>query len=320
MLSAAEIAATVGTIVAAQQRDGAIPWWPDGPIDPWNLVEAAMGLDTAGAHHEAESAYRWLADRQNDDGSFCAEYHGDTVTDAESDTNFTAYVAVGIRHHALCTGDRGFTATMWPMVRRAIEFALTRQEPDGQCRWRSDGRTALLAGCASIHLSLRAAGQLAADIGAPRPDWTSARGRLRDAIRTRPDLFEPKPHAMDWYYPVLTGIAAGEHLNERWQQFVVRGLGVRCVADEPWVTGAETAELALTLACLGRRTDAVALFDCLDRLRDQDGRYWTGYQYANRVLWPDERTTWTAGAVLLAAAALTGHLPTLDVFGSAAKV
>jgi hypothetical protein len=308
MLTPAEITATADTIVAAQRPDGAIPYWPDGPIDPWNLVEAAMGLDTAGRHPQAGAAYRWLADRQNEDGSLAARYQGDAVADPAADTNFTAYVAVGIRHHALCTGDR----TLWPTARRAIDFALTRQEPDGHCRWRADSTT-LLAGNASIHLSLRAAEHLASDVGEPRPDWTAARARLGNAIR-RPELYEPKPHAMDWYYPVLAGVLDGWYLNERWWEFVVPGFGVRCVRDQPWVTGGETAELVLTLVGLSRRADAMALMNNLTRLRAPDGSYWTGYQYENKVFWPDERTTWTAGAVLLADAALAGHQPTLDVF------
>jgi hypothetical protein len=297
VLTPAEIAATAATIAHAQRPDGAIPHWPGGPIDPWNHVEAAMGLDVAGAHERAASAYRWLAAQQQPDSSL----------GAESDTNFTAYLAVGARHHALCTGE----LDCWPAVARAMDFVLTRQEPTGQCRWR-DGPTALLAGCASIHLSLGAAELLADE---PRPDWAAARVRLAEAIRTRPDLFEPKPHSMDWYYPVLAGVVPATHLDARWAEFVVPDLGVRCVSDEPWVTGGETAELVLTLAAHGR--DAGELFDCLNRLRTPDGDYWTGWQYANRVHWPAERTTWTAGAVLLANAAISGHQPTLDVFRSA---
>ena len=52
---------------------------------------------------------------------------------------------------------------------------------------------------------------------------------------------------MDWYYPVLggalRGAAAAERLARGWDTFVVPGLGVRCVSDQPWVTVAETCEL-----------------------------------------------------------------------------
>jgi hypothetical protein len=45
----------------------------------------------------------------------------------------------------------------------------------------------------------------------------------------------------------------------------------------------------------------------MQHLRDEDGSYWTGYVYPDDARWPVERTTWTAGAVLLATAALAGE-------------
>ena len=67
---------------------------------------------------------------------------------------------------------------------------------------------------------------------------------------------------MDWYYPVLGGAVRGDEAAEmlagRWDEFVVPGLGVRCVSTNPWVTGAETCELVLALEALGDRERATA--------------------------------------------------------------
>ena len=56
---------------------------------------------------------------------------------------------------------------------------------------------------------------------------------------------------MDWYYPILGGALRGAQASariaERWDEFVVDGLGIRCVDDRPWVTGAETCELVMAL-------------------------------------------------------------------------
>ena len=61
---------------------------------------------------------------------------------------------------------------------------------------------------------------------------------------------------MEWYYPVLGGALRGDapsaRIDERWDDFVVPGLGIRCVDDRPWVTGAETCELVLALDAIGR--------------------------------------------------------------------
>jgi len=81
----------------------------------------------------------------------------------------------------------------------------------------------------------------------------------------------------------------------------VPGLGVRCVSDEPWVTGAETCELAIALDAIGSRDTALELFEQIQFLRADDGSYWTGWQFVNSKHYPHEQSTWTAAAVVLAA-------------------
>jgi hypothetical protein len=117
-------------------------------------------------------------------------------------------------------------------------------------------------------------------------------------------------YSMDWYYPVLGGAVRGPAgramLDGRWDDFVVPGLGVRCVDTDPWVTGAETCELALALDALGDRDRAREVFTDAQHLRQADGSYWTGYVYRDRVNWPAEHTTFTTAAALLAYDALAG--------------
>jgi hypothetical protein len=106
---------------------------------------------------------------------------------------------------------------------------------------------------------------------------------------------------------VVTGLDARARLDARWHSFVEPGLGCRCVADQPWVTIAETCELTMACVAAGCRQRARALFQDIRRYQAEDGSWWTGYAFADDVMWPDERPTWTAGSVLLAADAL-GHL------------
>ncbi|OZM72117.1 prenyltransferase [Amycolatopsis antarctica] len=316
--------ATANTILALQRPNGAIPYDEQGGLDPWNHVEAAMGLDVAARHDAAARAYLWLRHLQNNDGSWYSQYrHGEPVN-ADLDANFTAYIAVGVLHHYLTTGDMTFLADLWPAVDRAITFVLTLQRESGEFAWRWSPEhglrdTTLLAGNCSIHHALRSASTLADITGNRRPQWTESADQLQNAITTQPDSFTPKPHAMDWYYPVLGGVledaAATTHLAVGWNRFVVPGHGVRCVRHEPWVTGGETAELALTLAVRGDTHRASQVFATLQRLRTADGDYWTGHNYSTDNLWPLERTTWTSGAALLAHAAITGHHSTCRTFG-----
>ncbi len=114
---------------------------------------------------------------------------------------------------------------------------------------------------------------------------------------------------MDWYYPVLggalTGAAARAKLASRWDEFVQEGMGCRCVVHEPWVTVAESAELCLALLGAGERERAEQMLAWQHNHRDEDGAYWMGIQTDVGKPWPAERPAWTAGAVILAADAVT---------------
>lgn len=334
-LTPGQAAATAAAVAAVQRPDGAIPWFRGHHLDPWDHVEAAMALDAGGHHDRAALAYRWLADRQNPDGSWYAAYQDADTGPAEpsdlgKESHFCAYPAAGVLHHYLATRDDAFRRRMWPMVRAATEFVLAAQRPGGEIGWRTaapdtgDGETgedlALLTGCCSVYHSLRCALALADLAGEPQPGWELAAGRLAHALRHHPERFADKSrYAMDWYYPVLTGVvrgpAAAARLRERWHDFVVPGLGVRCVTTNPWVTGGESAELALALWAAGQPGQAARVLHWLGHLRTGEGLYWTGYVFADDAIWPEELTTWTAGAVLLASAALTGDHATRAVFG-----
>ena len=175
---------------------------------------------------------QWLARHQNADGSWYAAYadggRGATVTDRGRETNFCAYIAVGVWHHYLATGDDTFLDRMWPAVYAAVEFVLRLQQPGGQIGWkREDDGTAvndaLLTGCSSIHQALRCALAIAEQREEPQPDWELAAGALRHAIRRHPERFLDKDrYSMDWYYPVLggalTGAEATARIEEGWDR------------------------------------------------------------------------------------------------------
>jgi hypothetical protein len=320
VLTVAEVQATGEWIARAQEASGAIAW-PDGHVDVWDHVECAMALSASGLHEPARRAYAWLRATQRDDGSWPRASVAGVVTDPAAESHHAAYVAVGAWHEYLVTGDERHALAMWPTVRRAVEWALALRGPHGEIAWERDaagmpGGYALLSGCASIHQSLRCAvalGKLADD---PQPDWEVAADRLAHLVASAPGVFADKSRfAMDWYYPVLGGAVRGPDAAARlaagWDTFVVPGLGVRCVSDQPWVTVAETCELVLALAACGRQTEAAAVFGTAQRLRQPVGSYWTGWQYANRAYFPAERSSWTAAAVVLAADAL------MDVSGGA---
>ncbi len=321
VLDRAQVAATADAVAAVQEPDGAVPWSRGAHTDVWNHVEAAMGLLVGGRVDAAERAYAWLPGVQRADGSFPWKVTAGVVEDDRGEANMSAYPAVGVWHHWLVRRDRTFVEQMWPVVRAGLSWVVSRQLSFGGIAWcqpwrdgapvAGDGadQGALLAGSSSIYQSLRAGVALAELLDDPQPEWELAGGRLGHAVREHQDAFLDKStFAMDWYYPVLGGAlrgpAARARLADRWDDFVVPGLGARCVDTNPWVTGAETCELVLALDVAGRPERARRLLADVQHLRHASGGYWTGWVFGDDVHWPQELTAYTAGALLLAVDAL----------------
>ena len=328
------LTATTNYILSLQRKDGAIPWFRKGHVDPWNHVEAAMGLSIGGQHIAAVKAYEWLQSKQNKDGGWwCVYRQGRATSNNYRASHFAAYIATGVWHHYLISGDKDFLHRLWPTVVKAMDFTLGLQTSQGDFYWAVDEvgspfGDALVTGCSSIYKSLECAIQMATVVVEPSEHWQNARQRLAMALWHKPECFDRsgtsrQRFAMDWFYPVLTGVirgeAAKERLNKWWERFVVEGLGCRCVIDEPWITVAESCELVIALMAAGESERAVELYAWLDQWRDAQGFYWTGYQFQRRKLWPREAPTWTAAAVLLAADAISKGTGAADLFVQVAK-
>ena len=134
----------LGRLIATTQKEsGEIPWHEGGKTDPWDMVEAAMGLTVAGYVREARRAYEWLAAAQREDGSWYAAYRDGEPEDRTRDANMTAYIAVGVYHYYLVTRDLSFLQDVedragCPGIRSGLAGAGRRDplghQPDRGCR------------------------------------------------------------------------------------------------------------------------------------------------------------------------------------------
>ena len=177
------------------------------------------------------------------------------------------------------TRDRGFAETMWPVVEQGHRLRARLQLRAA----RSLGRRSPCgsrAGCAADRLRehlpqhpVRAgAGGLhrrsAARVGGRR---RPARSRDRAIIPRRSST---KDRDVDGVVlPGARRCAARRRrprsrIDERWDDFVVPGLGIRCVDDRPWVTGAETCELVMALDAIGDSARAHEQFAAMHHLRE----------------------------------------------------
>ncbi|MCP3923177.1 MAG: phenyltransferase domain-containing protein [Desulfobacterales bacterium] len=303
-------------IVYAQKENGEIQWCAGEKTDPWDLIEAVMGLSVAGYFNEARKAFEWMEQNQLDDGSWYASYLDGIPQDKTHDTNMTTYIASGVYHHYLITKDMDFLVRLWPVVEKAIEFALTLQTEEGEIYWAKSpegvvDKMSLLTGSSSVFFSLKCAVAIANELGHKKNNWKQALLNLKSSLNNRIFAYNisKSRFSMDWFYPVLsgaiTGVDAQNRINKYWKKFIVDGMGARCVSDEPWITIAETAELVLALRAMGRKGTAEIIFSWIvDRTYDDDGSYWCGFTFPNMLIWPESKLSWTNGVMLLAADSL----------------
>ena len=317
---------TIESILAIQEKEGSVPDLEGGVVEPWTHVECAMAIDAGHYIDEAKKAYQWLAEKQLPDGSWYATYQYGRPKDRYKVSHAISYIAVGIWHHYLITRDKRFVGELWPCVRSAIEYILDMRGPSGEIYWARDieGKVypaAQIASCSSNYLSIKCAVKLARLLGERHREWEEANARLRTAILNMPLPYDniaengnSSAFAMDWYYPALCSVINGQQAIERiydsWDKFIVHGKGSVCNIEKTWVTAAETSELAISLAAHGEYENSAMVYNWLHHLRDTDGAYWYGIAYPENEIWPLEKPSWTAAAVILAADMLRPQSPT----------
>ncbi|MGE4518961.1 MAG: phenyltransferase domain-containing protein [Desulfobacteraceae bacterium] len=323
------IEACAENIIKTQKITGEIPWAAGEKTDPWDMVEAIMGLNISGYFDEARKAFEWLKKMQLPDGSFYASYINGAPDDRTKDTNMSSYIAVGLLHYLMITDDMDFARYMWPSVKKGLDFVLPLQAEGGEIYWAKSpddviDKMCLLTGSSSIYTSLKCGILLGEKIGIECPEWKNAALKLENALRTRRHVFNvaKSRYSMDWFYPILCGALtksdSEKRLEKYWKKFVVEGMGVRCVAENPWVTIAETCELVLALYAMGNRRKAEIIFNwILDRRFEDDGSFWCGFTFPDMVIWPEQRLTWTNGVAIMAADALYEITPASNLFSHA---
>jgi len=239
------LAETVDWLLAAQCRDGLIPWFAEGPADPWNHVEAAMAIAVSGEFAATRRALMWLAENQNGDGSWWSKYSADSRADrARVDTNAVAYLACGARLYLLASDDRQFVEELFPCLQRALDYVCDWQSADGaaavgdRCRPQPSARfparrqlvgTDELGSWRGTGRGVRARSAALASRGrSPRDADQPTRGPLHRQVRVRHGLV----------LPVLAGALgraeAQARLEARRSEFFLPGEGVLCRCDGRW--------------------------------------------------------------------------------------
>ena len=319
------IDSVMALILSLQDASGDIPWHEDGKTDPWDLVETIMGLNIGGRYGAARRAFDWLEQKQNPDGSWFSSYIKGRPEDRTCETHMAAYFAVGLFHSWLVNKDMALLRAMWPVMEKAVDYAISLQTGTGEIYWAKspEGRVdpmSLLAGSSSIFMSLKCGVSVAGILGRRMARWEKAFEMLGRSIRENTHHYNVSKSrfSMYWFYPVLSGALTGEkavnRIEKYWKKYVIEGQGARCVSDQPWVTIAETSELVLALNAMGQKEKACIVFSWIQDKVYADKTFWCGYTYPDMVIWPEEKISWTNAVALMAADALYGLTPAAAMF------
>ena len=303
-------------LVDVQFLSGAIPSNQDGSHDPWDHLEALMGLTTLGYKTQALKGLNWMVSNQNQDGSWYNLYQDEKPLELNKQTNYAAYVAVAVWHFYLINNDINFLQEFWEPVKKGILFSLSLQHDNGAIAWNIDefekiDEDYLLTGCSSIAKSLECAIAICQALGDQNyeSEWRIAHSKLIAALENPSGIFDLKKDrsrfSMDWYYPILGGINSKKRINSLTTKikdsFWIKGLGIKCVLDEPWVTVAETSECSIAYKKIGKDKIALELLHNAISIVDSKGIPYMGWQFHENIYWPDETPSWTSAACILAA-------------------
>ena len=303
-------------LVDVQFLSGAIPSNQDGSHDPWDHLEALMGLTTLGYKTQALKGLNWMVSNQNQDGSWYNLYQDEKPLELNKQTNYAAYVAVAVWHFYLINNDINFLQEFWEPVKKGILFSLSLQHNNGAIAWNIDefekiDEDYLLTGCSSIAKSLECAIAICQALGDQNyeSEWRIAHSKLIAALENPSGIFDLKKDrsrfSMDWYYPILGGINSKKRINSLTTKikdsFWIQGIGIKCVSDEPWVTVAETSECSIAYKKIGKDKIALELLHNAISIVDSKGIPYMGWQFHENIYWPDETPSWTSAACILAA-------------------
>jgi hypothetical protein len=312
-----------------QFLSGAIPSNQDGSHDPWDHLEAVMGLTTLGYKDQALNGLHWMASNQNEDGSWYNLYQDNKPLELNKQTNYASYIAVAVWHFYLLNNDIHFLKNFWEPVKKGVLFSLSLQHSNGAIAWNIDkyekiDEDYLLTGCSSIAKSLECAIAICQvlDHKSFELEWRESHSKLIVALENPAEIFDLKKDrsrfSMDWYYPILGGINSKKRIVSLIEMiknsFWIKDLGIKCVADEPWVTVAETSECSIAFKKIGEDKIASELLLNAIAIVDSHDIPYMGWQFHENIYWPEETPSWTAAACILAADANNKLTPGADLF------
>ena len=306
-------------IIENQNNSGAINWDYRGKCDPWDHCECLIALAIYEEWDAFNKGIEWFFNNLNAEGHIASEFINEKVSKSYYESHHAPYIFLPLYQKFLIDSDIDYLVEYKNKIQDIYNATLAFADSEGFLFWAKDeggySDNSLITASCSVHISLKTYEKIAGilDLDSNHKEILLNQEKINSNKFDR-DGVSRKRFSMDNYYPFLCGIGNDELISKTLSDFYNDGLGIKCVIEEPWVTFAESSEFIISLVVMNRKEDAKKILEEIMRFQDGRGIFPTGYQYELDILWPDEFSTWTNAAVIIAADCVFGISKKGNVF------
>ncbi|MDC0124102.1 hypothetical protein OAI17_02020 [Gammaproteobacteria bacterium] len=289
-------------IIYNQAENGRISWDEKGKSDPWDHCECLIALAIFEEWDAFDLGIKWFFDNLNDEGCISPEYKNNAPVHDHYESHHAPYIILPLMQAILMGRDDLLNPFIKSQIKIIFDQLHEFKDSEGYYFWAKDKKgfsdNSLITASMSIFLSLKAFDKFSS-IEFDKQVWDSKFNR---------DGVDRSRFSMDFYYPFMCGVKTNKlDFQSGLKDFYVDGLGIKCVKEEPWVTIAESCECVIAALVVDDYETAQNIFNNILQFKNDNGIFPTGYQYEMDIFWPEENSTWTNAAVIIAAHALATY-------------
>lgn len=293
-----------------QSSSGMIYWDEKKNFDAWDHFECLTALAILGRKDSFLKGLNWFLDNLSKDSQIFSLYKGEKVTHNYYELHHAIYFSVPLLQGFYIFEEIELLKKNFDPLKKIVEKTINSRDNYGFFYWaEKDGEfqdNSLISATSSIYLSFKASIEiyklLKKDTELLEDIIKSIEQQfIGDMSRFNRDGVDRSRFSMDAYYPYLAGINLDNStLLDSLSDFYVPGMGIKCVKEEPWVTFAESSEAIISLIRVGEIEFAKKIMSEIENFKNKEGIFPTGYQFSEKIFWPDERSTWTNAAYIIA--------------------
>ena len=293
-----------------QSSSGMIYWDEKKNFDAWDHFECLTALAILGRKDSFLKGLNWFLDNLSKDNQIFSSYKGKKITQNYYELHHAIYFSVPLLQGFYIFEEIELLKKNFETLKNIVEKTINSRDNYGFFYWaEKDGEfqdNSLISATSSIYLSFKASIEiykfLKKDTKLLEDIIKSIEQQFTgDMSRFNRDGVDRSRFSMDAYYPYLAGINLDNStLLDSLSDFYVPGMGIKCVKEEPWVTFAESSEAIISLIRVGEIEFAKKIMSEIENFKNKEGIFPTGYQFSEKIFWPDERSTWTNAAYIIA--------------------